>query len=32
MLRFLVIEDVLILAHASHVDEWQGQVLYLPLP
>ncbi len=26
-----VIDDILILAQASIVDEWEGQVLYLPL-
>lgn len=27
----LVIDDLLLLAEASAEDEWQGQVLYLPL-
>ena len=27
----LVIDDVLLLAEASTEDEWQGQILYLPL-
>ena len=27
----LVIEDLLLLAEASAEDEWQGQILYLPL-
>jgi hypothetical protein len=27
----LVIDDLLLLAEASTEDEWQGQILYLPL-
>jgi len=31
ILRKVVVDDLLMLADASLADEWEGQVIYLPL-